>query len=153
LRNLAELNINEGGHPVSRPPPSQEAMDRFRAEFGISVPAALQKFLNFSNGGHPELSVVDGPYGTYAVDAFHHLTEQDVDTESLWHAMRTWRPVLGAKAIPFAVDGGGNAFYLDMAREPSPVRICLHDDNYRTVDVAASLADFIDGLRTDPDLI
>jgi hypothetical protein len=109
--------------------------------------------LSRANGGHPELSVIEGPSGVYAIDTFFHLLDHDTGPDSLWSAMRSWRPVLGINAVPFAIDPGGNPFFLDLSEHPAPVRICLHDEQYRTVDVAASLADLIGRLRTDPDLI
>jgi hypothetical protein len=122
MRNLAELNIIDGGEPVQRPPPGVEALRRFREEFGEPLPAELLALLRFANGGHPELCVIDGPYGTYAVDHFLHLTAGDEGYGSIWWVMRTWRPFLGERALPFANDGGGNPFFLDIAVHPHPVK-------------------------------
>ena len=154
MRNLHELNINEGGEPVRRPPPSDAALGHFERRFGLSVPDDLVQLLKFSNGGHPELNALDAD-GEFAVDTIYHLAEEeeDDDTESLEFATEQWRPILGIHALPFARDGGGNQFFLDLAASPPAVKICLHDEEFKVVPLAPSFEDFVARLKVDPDMI
>jgi hypothetical protein len=153
MRNLTELNINDGGRPVARNAPTDRVLAKFEKEFGQPLPEALRKLLSFANGGHPELNSIDGVFGQYAVNYFYHLCEEDHGTESLWYSMKHWRSVLGREAIPFANDGGGNQFFLDMSKDSAPVKICLHDKGFKILEIAGSLEEFIDRLQTDPDII
>ena len=61
MRNLAELNINEGGKAVERPAPSREDIVEFEQAFGVSLLPGLSFLLQASNGGHPEFDAVGGP--------------------------------------------------------------------------------------------
>jgi cell wall assembly regulator SMI1 len=153
MRNLEEININEGGRPVTRPPPAVHAVTLFENEFGLLLPEGIRRLLSFANGGHPELSAIDSTAGQYAINRFYHLSEENRGDESLWYAVKHWRPILGNKALPFANDAGGNQYFLDLSKDPAPVKICVHDQNFRVVDIAASIDDFIDGLHVDPDMI
>ncbi|MDQ0469772.1 SMI1/KNR4 family protein [Labrys wisconsinensis] len=155
MRDLSELNLNEGGGPVKRPPPSPGTIAAFEREFGVTLPADYLGLLRFSNGGHPELDVPtlsDGSLSDSSVNRFHHLDEDRGSTESLWRATRDWRAVLGEKKIPFAGDGTGNVFVLDLGQEPATVSICLHEEGFELEPLAPSFAAFIDSLDLDPDL-
>jgi len=153
MRNLAELNINEGGKAVERPAPSREDIVEFEQAFGVSLPPGLSFLLQASNGGHPEFDAVGGPDGHYAVNSFYHLIASDKGTESIWYAMTHWRPILGDHAVPFANTGGGDQFFIDLSNNPPSVKLCRHDEGMRLIEVAPSFEVFIDELSFDPDMI
>lgn len=136
-----------------RPSPSSQTIDLFERTYGITIPEDLRDLLATANGGHPELDSVNGAEGEFAIDTFYHLTEDDRGTESLWYAMEHWRPILGDYALPFASDGGGNQFFLDLREGVNEVKICLHDQSMRVQVVANSFAELIDSLAIDPDFI
>jgi hypothetical protein len=117
----------------------------------MAIPEPLKALLSFSNGGHPELDTLAGSE-IFTVDTFYHLGSGE-DTESLQYAISAWQPVLGSRALPFAKDGGGNQFFLDLSSNPPPVRFCLHDEGFRILDVAPSLEEFLSRLSLDPDMI
>jgi hypothetical protein len=153
MRDLSELNINEGGRPVPRSAPTLSALQRFEAEFGFPLPLEIQTLLSAYNGGHPELDCIDTINGDFAIDHFYHLTDDDESTESLWYAMRTLRRILGNEAVPFAADGGDNQFFLDLSRTPYPVRICLYEPGFKSLLLANNFTEFISLLAVDPDSI
>jgi len=153
MRELSELNINEGGRMVARPAPAEALFEDFESKTGLRIPAELRGLLQFANGGHPELDSVGGSDGQFAVNAFYHLTPEDHGPESLWYAAQHWMPILGKEAVPFAADAGGNQFFLDLTSKPAAVRLCLHDEAMRIVDIAPSFEAFIDALEIDPDMI
>jgi len=153
MRNLAELNFNESGHPVTRSAPTTSVLDQFDVEVGFPLPDVLKRILSFANGGHPELNAFDGSAGQYAVNRFYHLTEEDRGPESLWYAIKHWRSILGDNAVPFANDAGGNQFFVDVQRDPAPVKICLHDQGFKILEIARSLEEFIDRLQIDSNMI
>ena len=153
MRDLSELNINEGGRPVSRAAPSKEVFDSFELKTGLKIPVEYQELLRFSNGGHPELDSVNGPGGQFSVNSFYHLTANIEGSESLWSIVEHWRPSLGSAALPFANDGGGNQFFLDLSTQPSRVRLCVHDEGMRIIEISKSFSDFINSLELDPEMI
>jgi hypothetical protein len=158
MRDLAELNINEGrGQRVSREPPSASAVAQFEQRFGITIPGELLALLRFSNGGHPELDSYN-PSGTedvnsFSINTFYYLTEDKVSPYSMWEAMSVWRPYIGQQALPFAEDGGGNILFLDLSAEPPAVKVCWHDENFRIGHMASSFEKLIDGLCLNSDYI
>src|SRR4051812_46941919 len=140
MRDLSELNINERGVPVTRPAPTDDDWARFESRYDIKAPSALRQLLGYSNGGHPELDSIPSTSGggggsRYSVNRFYYLSADEL-TGSLQYAMKHWRPILGAKALPFASDSGGNQFYVDL--EDGSVRLCLHDAQMRTITVASN---------------
>jgi hypothetical protein len=157
MRDLSELKMNDRGRPVKRSPPTEESINAFERHFNVTLPMEYISLLKFSNGGHPELDSIE-PIGRpgaagRSVDHFYHLDKDTTSISSLWTAMQTWISVLGEKRVPFAVDGGGNPFVLDLSSTPPSVKACLHDENYIIIDLAPTFASFIDALRADPDMI
>jgi len=79
MRDLSELNINEGGEPVSRPAPSSRVVAEFQSRFGITLPGPYLQFLQYVNGGHPELDSFRGSdrpeSQRWSVNRFHHLDD------------------------------------------------------------------------------
>jgi len=153
MRDLKELNINDGGRPVKRPPPTDADFLFFEQNTGLLVPPDLRCLLMFSNGGGPELDAVGGASGAFSIDTFFHLTSDDFGTESMWYAVKHWRPILGDFALPFGQDGGGNQFFLDLSVDPPRVNLCLHDESMRILNISASFEEFVNSLELDPDMI
>jgi hypothetical protein len=157
MRELAELNINEGGEPVSRQAPSENAIRAFESTFGLHLPEGLLALLRHSNGGHPELDCYD-PSGvedcnSFAIDAFFFLDDDRTSFDSIWNETHAWRRYIGANGLPFAGDGGGNILFLDLATEPPPVKVCWHDENYLVGQMAPTFEALIDGLHIPEDYI
>jgi len=157
MRNLSELNINEGGKAVTRPAPTVDTVKAFQSHFGIVLPDEYLKLLQYSNGGHPELDSIQ-PVGRpeaqrWSVSWFYELDDDRDSTTSLWYATAAWRSILGRDALPFAEDQLGNQFFLDLSLSESAVKICIHDDNFSIADLAPSFEAFLDGLSRDPEFI
>ena len=157
MRDLQELNVNEGGMPVTRAAPSYQNIEDFEGVYGVSLPESYLRFLRHANGGHPELDSFI-PQGTsednrWSIDTFYHLGPNRQESGSVWLMAEEWRSVLGAAAIPFAQDGGGSQLYLDFETEEPSVKLCIHDQDFKTVGVADSFGSFVDLLHKDPDMI
>src|SRR5579871_6743623 len=110
MRDLNELNVNEGGRPVTRKPPTDTQIADFQSHFGIVLPNEYLVFLHHSNGGHPERNSLK-PKGRVAdvfcgVSRFYHLNHDKDDLEGLWAATRDWRRVLSGNVVPIGNDGG-----------------------------------------------
>lgn len=154
MRDLNELNINDGeGDPVPLSPPSDTDIAEFEAMSGMPFPSELKSFLQFSNGGHPELDSVGGGEGGCAVNSFYHLTADDKGFDTFWRGIEVWRPILGKNVIPFAETGGGDPFLLDVSVIPHSVKICRHDEDMEIFDVSPTFEAFIDSLAINPDYL
>ena len=157
MRDLTELNINDGGKPVTRQPPSSAAISAFERATGLRIPAAMLELLRHSNGGHPELDSYN-PNGvedtnSFGINVFYNLTDDKTATDSLWEAIQVWRPYVGSHALPFAEDGGGNILFLDQSVDPASVKVCWHDENFLVGDMAPTFEALIDGLCENPEYI
>ncbi len=157
MRNLSELKINEKGKPVGRPSPTNEALKEFQSHFGVMLPESYIMLLRHSNGGHPQVDSIE-PIGRplaarWAVNRFYHLDGDINSAANLWNATEKWRKILGEKTIPFADDGGGNQFFIDLKPSIPSVKLCVHDEKFAIVDIAPSFEAFIDALSIDPDMI
>lgn len=152
MRDLIEININDGGKPVSRPAPDQELRAVFEQKYHIRIPDDLWTLLLFSNGGHPELNSIQGDFERFGINRIFHLSLDREHSESLWYAMKHWAPTIGTSTLPFAANGGGDQFFLDLNRNPAPVGIWLHEGE-EIEWLAPSFAAFIDALELNPDLI
>lgn len=128
MRDLAELNINEGGASVSRPAPSDQDVRAFESFFRVSLPAEYLQLLTLANGGHPETDAFDyleGEGGS-AVDRFYRLTSDKVDPYGVWYRTMHLRNVLqelgsSASVVAIAENGGGDVILLDTSSaSPGP---------------------------------
>jgi hypothetical protein len=157
MRDLLELNMNEGGKPVTRLPPTESDIIKFQAEFGIVLPDEYVVFLRHSNGGHPELDAIllEGKEGLppRGVDHFYFLNSDQDGPQSLWSGASGWRKLLGPNFVAFAEDAGGNPYLFDLSTNPLAICTCLHDDHLALVRVSSSFGAFIDALELDPDMI
>ena len=157
MRELSELNINEGGTPVQRPAPTEEEIANFQKHFSVSLPLEYLMLLKHSNGGHPELCSFIPKFqdesNRWGIDYFYHLNSEYDNILNLWKVTENWQPILGKTAIPIASDGGGNQIFLDTKDNPPSVYLCIHDQQFKKIYVADSFSEFIDLLSIDPDMI
>lgn len=157
MRDLSELNINDGGVQVSRQAPSQAVIRSFEAKYGVRLPREYLTLLRHSNGGHPELDTYGGPglgmSRACSIDHFYFLTDDAVSPESIWSAAEAWRGVLGALRVPFAEDGGGNPFVFDFSTDPPSVWIHRTEEGNAGQRLASTFGEFVDGLVMNPESI
>jgi hypothetical protein len=157
MRDLNEINVNEGGVPVSRPAPTAQDIKQFETAYGLSLPESYLQFLRHANGGHPELNCFL-PLGAsadnrWSIDVFYHLGPDQEEPNNIWLMTQRWRSVLGESVVPIAQDGGGNQVYLDFRGDAPMVKLCVHDEEFKTISVADSFDSFVDMLHEDPDMI
>lgn len=157
MRDLAELNINEGGRPVTRAPPTKQQIREFESLFAVELPEDYLVLLQHSNGGHPEVDSfqLPGPEegALLGVNRFYHLGDDKNDHEGLWRAATAWEGRTSSRMVPFANDPGGNQLMFDFGCQPPAVKLCIHDEDFRIVHLADSFGEFIDGLVEDPDMV
>ncbi len=150
MRNLSELNINDGGSAVTRARPTDGEFANFEARYKVTVPNELRALLRHSNGGCPELDSLEANGQSWSLNHFLHLAEGE-GTDTLAYALTHWRPILGPHALVFGEDGGGNPYFIDLA--DGAVNICLHDEEMKIVRIATSFEAFIDSLELDEEMI
>jgi hypothetical protein len=159
MRNLRELNINEGGELVTLPPPSPEQIALVEQAVGKCLPTSYVEFLRFSNGGHPELDTFriesGGKQYEWGVDRFFHISD---DLDSTEDVMWNYRNLPGdppRTLLPIGCDGGGNLIFLDLSEDgDGRIFFWVHDDpNLPLLHVADSFEEFIDMLTLNPDYI
>src|SRR5688572_6087547 len=147
MRDLRELKVNVGGKPVQRPAPTPDEVAAFEAYLGARLPQAYRGFLEFANGGHPQVGsfipLGGDPSDKWAVNRFYHLGPDRDDPGNIWKVTKGWRAVLGPQSLPIANDGGGNQIFINFSSTPPSVELCIHDESFRIVRVADSFEDFV----------
>ena len=117
MRDLNELNLNEGGRRVAALPPTAHQLAVVEQLVGATLPETYIRFLQFSNGGHPERNLFeierDGQRFGWGVNSFFHIAS-DVETtddvgDVVWNYHHRW-PGTPRELLPIARDGGGNLF-------------------------------------------
>jgi SMI1-KNR4 cell-wall len=147
MRDLSDLQVSKGRRPV----PTREEVRELERQIGAVLPEDYVEFLLQINGGHPLLDTFTSREGrTGDLNNFFFLGEPD-STESLnWNLQN--RPASLGSAVPFARDGGGNLFALDLMN--GAVLFWNHDtDGTRISRLADSFSELIDGLQENPDYI
>ena len=158
MRNLEELNINEGGEPIDRPAPSTDDTRRFVEHFGVSLPEDYTTLLLFANGGCPEVNsftYYDGE-GESAVNCFYRLTSDRTDLYGVWRRTEHLRKVLSDANIANDViavgeNGGGDDILLNMSNIPPSVHILYRTSGNSMPKIADSFGEFVDSLYYEPD--
>lgn len=155
MRDISEININEGGKPISRHLPSDEEIQNFERKFNIKLPDDYIKLLKYANGGHPQLDsfLIKDENNRWSVDKFYYLDSKKDANNNIWKMTEVWQEILGKNAIPIASDGGGNQIFLDIKNNSHCVKLCIHDEGYKIIEVADSFEGFIDKLEVHPDFI
>ena len=160
MRDLKELNLNTGGEPVITPAPTEAQLALVEQLIGVPLPDKYISFLQFSNGGHPELDTVsvdaDGHENAWAVNRFFHIqadshTTKDTD-DVIWNYYHRW-PNAPRELLPIANTGGGDFFCLDLTTKgKGQIVIQIHDEpGFPIIPIADSFETFIDSLIIDPD--
>ncbi len=153
MRDLRELNVNQGGEPVATPPPTHQQFQDLEQLVGAPLPESYKAFLRFSNGGHPELDsfpVAEWDGYNASVNKFFRLTDDPTDVGSLrWIYAYRPKPTL----LPIARDGGDNLLCLSVApSDYGAVYFWTHDEpDAEAGRVADSFEEFLDLLYLDPD--
>ena len=155
MRDLVEININEGGRPVKRLAPTVKDIIDFEQQAGVKLPVEYVELLSHSNGGHPQLDsfVPSSSEGSrWCIDLFYHIGSDIRSTDNLTKVFNDWKKYLWNGVVPIARDPGGNQICLDTSKDGN-VFICVHDEGFRIIEVAPSLSDFLDLLEVDPEMI
>jgi hypothetical protein len=158
MRDLNELNINEGGRPVTRPQPTPEQLAFVENLVGAKLPRSYVAFLMFSNGGGPEVDTfyfeAEGVRYEWGINEFFHISSDHASTESVvWNYTHRWS---GAQreVLPIADDGVGNLICLDLSETGNEkVVLWVHDPVQPLLSVADSFETLIDSLVMNPDYI
>lgn len=159
MRDLNELNINEGGKPVTRPQPTSDQISFVESLIGVKLPASYTEFLTFSNGGHPELDTfyfeIEGLQDEWNVNYFFCISSNpNAYGDVVWNYKR-YQTMIPEKVLPIADDGSGNLICLDLAKpKKESVVLWVHDAfEHQLRLVADSFEEFIDSLAKNPNYI
>jgi cell wall assembly regulator SMI1 len=114
-------------------------IDGIEAKLGVTLPAALRAHYLRWNGGTPEPWVFEGASHTAVVSEFLPLkTEDDADTAvDVYRDLVVKQRLVPATLFPFAVDPGGDYFFVDVATPDGRVFLYRHDtafENLRALD-------------------
>ena len=157
MRDLREINLNDGGAPVGRPAPTADEIAAVEALVGRPLPSDYRELLAFSNGGHPEKDTfpveIQGVPQTWGISRFFRIAS---DVQSSHNVVFEYgrRPAGWPREIlPIANDGGGDVIGLDLSGDGrGAVILWIHDSpGNGFIPVAGSLEALIDSLEENPE--
>jgi len=159
MRNLREINLNEGGTFVNRLPPTSEQITFVENLIEAKLPAPYLELLQFSNGGHPELDTFyyksNDIQQHWNIDKFFHISFDTNDMyDVVWNYNHRWNNA-NKHIVPIAQNGGGDLFCLDLSENgKGRIIVWIHDDpEISLLEVANSFEALIDELILNPDYI
>jgi hypothetical protein len=158
MRDLTELNLNQGGQRVRRARPTPTQLCLIETIVGAKLPEAYAKLLEVSNGGHPELDTFHfGPSECpqeWSINLFFHVSSETGPDSVLWNYNHRW-PGAPREVLPIGNDGLGNLICLDLTEGGrGAVIIWVHDmPGGQVVRAAESLEQLLANLGVNPDFI
>jgi hypothetical protein len=156
MRDIKELQIHDHrADPYLEPPPTRALIEELERSFALRLPKEYVEFLNQSNGGAPTVGDFipkdSTPDDIWSINRFLSLTSAREESSGLWACIEEMRILVGAHALPFGRDGGGNYVYFDLRTKPPPIYLHIHDSDTNVL-VADTFEAFLDSLYVDPEL-
>ena len=150
MRNLSELKMRVG-RAFECPSPDQALISEFERHFHATLRAEHVKLLRYFNGGEPALNAIfrpdDDADPVWRINRFYYLDRDRAGLENLWEEIAHGGPILGPMAVPFAENGLGDQFFLDIGTTPASVKIFYPGENAIIFEIAPSFEPFIDRLE------
>jgi len=131
-------------------PASDEEIDDLEKRIGFTLPLGLRELFRIANGGRPEPSVYrDDDNDT---DVSECLALREGNGSALWtyELFVLSKQLVPRTFFPFALDSGGDCFFVDCSIAQSPVFLYVHDtafEHLRSLNV--SLEEFWDRLTEE----
>jgi hypothetical protein len=133
--------------------PALSSADVTNAErkLGITFPAALRRAYLSSNGGSPYPYVFENDDLDTVVTEFLPLSGRTGTAIQTWTRLIREQGLLPERYFPFAVDGGGDYFFVDCASPEGAVYIYRSDTSLddRLLDLRMELDDFWASLKEE----
>jgi hypothetical protein len=108
-------------------PASDEEVDQLEGRVGLKFPSGLRRLFSTANGGRPTPSVFrDGEIDT---DVSECLALRDGRGSALWtyELFVLSKRLVPSTFFPFAVDSGGDCFFVDCSSAAASVFLYVHD--------------------------
>lgn len=134
------MKFSNGG-PALEP----DELARIEQQWGIALPAALRRMYLRSNGGSPCPYVFENDELDTVVSEFLPLSGRTGTAIQAWTRLVKERALLGDNYFPFAVDGGGDYFFVDCHSAEGNVFFYRSDtqlDDERLLDLRMGLDEF-----------
>ena len=137
--------------PFECPPLEQALISEFEHHFHVTLTAEHVKLLRYCNGSEPEPNAIYRPDDDVDpvswINRFYYVVRDRAGLENLWEETAHWRSILGPMAVPFAENGLGDQFFLDISTTAASVKIFYPEENAIIVEIAPSFEQFIDRLE------
>lgn len=132
---------------------SDEEIADVESNLGISFPASLRDLFTNHNGGDP-LPYVFQDYGLHTVvnETLPLISGEDRDTAvDTYRLLVLERQIVQKRFFPFAIDPGGDYFFVDCETSDSRVYFYCSDtiDHNKLLDLGLSLKQFWDCLQPE----
>jgi hypothetical protein len=132
---------------------SEEEIANVESDLGILFPASLRDLFVNHNGGDPVPYVFQG-HGLHTVvnETLPLISGEGRDTAvDTYELLVLERHIVGKRFFPFAIDPGGDYFFVDCETSDSRVYFYCSDtiDHNKLIDLGLSLEEFWDRLQPE----
>ncbi len=148
MSDIEKLNFYR---PILENSPNSDDIEELQHLIGCQLPKLLLDLLSRSNGGIAERSkVYRSSKPRYEIDRFFFIGCNYDENLRCYSIKETYSFMVSigiSDRLPFAVDGGGNLFYICLGSGPVGITFC--DTNFHeSIELSPSFIDFIDHLRS-----
>src|SRR5688572_6272677 len=133
---------------------TRQAIERVAREFQLTFPDSLISLYLQANGGEPETYVFQKGSIDTVVTEFLALTSTEFDTSpEVYRDLVLAKQIVPKHLYPFAIDGGGDYFFIDTSDAKEGVYLYLHDTSRKNplVNLKMTFADFWESLIKSDD--
>lgn len=107
---------------------SKQQIQRVELSLGIKFPSLLVEYYLKSNGGEPEPYVFQKGRLDTVVSEFLPLISNELDTSpEVYKDLVLSKQIVPNNLYPFAIDGGGDYFFLDLSDTKLATYFYMHD--------------------------
>ena len=131
---------------------SPKKIAKIEADLGVNLPKILVEYYLRYNGGVPNPYVFQQGSIDTSVSEFLSLTSIEGDTSpAVYKDLVLEKKIVPVQFYPFAIDGGGDYFFLDMNDPKETVYLYIHDTVRKKpfINLRMSFTEFWDYLKED----
>jgi len=137
--------INDSEEPLT-----EENINFFERELALQFPLSLREHFLRANGGRPDLNVYEYDNVDTDVSEFLPLRYGRGSAISVYQNHVLSKGFVPRHFFPFAVDGGGDYFYVDCSTEDGMVYLYRHDTAFEhIVPLNVGIDEFCSRLKPD----
>lgn len=131
------------------PPASNSEIVALEERLGFRIPSEIRDLVGRANGGRPTPSIFRGSVGSTDVSECLALRDAQGSIEWTYNQLVRNKKATPSHYLPFAIDSGGNTFFVDCDSPEQEVYLLLHDPQFKLLPLDIGLRNFWGSLETE----